>query len=274
MVFLTLSSLAWVAVIVLQAFLHFVIGPRYTSIEDECEIRNLDEAEQTNDTNAPLSKTINVMSKNEMTDDTTDQSTAVEGLETMGSFKSKNSEETAQTATIYPDERDSLDDSIRQTELRASRTQPPPPIGTDENYSFDCSFKSLPDNLLSSSTTSKNHTVDEGNDRQQVEYEAGYESDVTEDDCIDDEDDEEWRYQLIKDYYATSSHSSSNVLLRSISDEVNEDEDPALQPVCTINTLCEKLNQQRSLAELQLAAQERSRSVAFDHAPLSVIASY
>jgi len=120
------------------------------------------------------------------------------------------------------------------------------------------------------------------------------------DDCIEDEDDEEWRYQLIKDYYASSTPTNSlnDMLLyqydaygsRNVSNSsgsnsyhssnFEDEDDPALHPVGTINTLSEKLNQQRKLAKLHAGQHQqsnRSRSVGgFDHSSstISVIASY
>lgn len=275
MVFQTLASLAWLAVIVLQAFMHFVWGPRHSSIDEETD--SAGHSSHTTKATASSSRTTTSVSKNKdtntannsQTDQDYDQSVDDVSLsfESKVTFASSSDEVVA----VDPDERDSIDEGFRQMQ-RSCRTEPPS-ISKDVNRD-DCG---APQTAVTASLNSLG-SLDDSNKENPIpesrEYNVPHSSqhDST-DDCIDE--DEEWRYQLIKDYYSTSSHSINTTLLGSIAniDDLDEVEDPALQPIRTINTLSEKLNQQRALAKLNYATQQSTSNVSFDHSS-SVIASY
>ena len=280
MVFQNLSSIAWLAVIVLQAFIHFVVGPRYKVVEDEN-----DDREASNEVTDEISSTPSSRrnSKLESVPSMMKSQTGADHSQTIQYTAMNGGHMTPSVESLEPDERDSVDD-IRQMQNGNERSQPllsfsdqtrASQFQGEDTTPFD-SDKSTNENGKESSVISNPMLLQ----RNQQDTESS-------DDCIDD--DEEWRYQLIKDYYSTSYHGLNNqILYRSsssllsaatssnVEDNSQEAEDPALLPVGTINTLSEKLNQQRMLAKLQYDSQQResSRSVSFELSPVSVIASY
>jgi hypothetical protein len=276
MVLETCSSLAWLAVIVLQYLIHFVIGPRYNSgTEEKCdsEFKLTEEAaaaqqHQTSDSVLRCQDSV-ISCKNDI-----DHSKSMEEFEferhsieseemTMAMSMSREDE-----GVVDPDERDSVDEGtlIRQIQMQETSDR------TRSTSNTRCSDGSQ---AVTGGSDKDRTTADPDGDlpkHSPSRLSQDYRESIS-DDCIDD--DEEWRYKLIQDYYDTSSQSINNMLVRSISDfdEVGEEEDPALQPIGTINTLSEKLYQQRSLGKINFSTQQNSRNVTFDHSP-SVISSY
>jgi hypothetical protein len=276
MVFQTLASLAWLAVIVLQAFMPFVWGPRHSSIEDETDSAGHSSHTTTKATTSSARTTTSVSknkdtntAKNFQTGQDYDQSVDDVSLsfESKVTFASSSDEVVA----VDPDERDSIDEGFRQMQ-KSCRTEPP-----STSKDFNRNDRGAPQTTVPASLNALG-SLDVSNkenpilESRECNVPPSSQHDST-DDCIDE--DEEWRYQLIKDYYSTSSQSINTTLFGSISniDDLDEGEDPALQPIRTINTLGEKLNQQRALTKLNYAAQQSTRNSSFDHSS-SVIASY
>lgn len=277
MVFQHLSSFAWLAVIAIQAFIHFVVGPRYSGIEsnekhhpDSSSCSGSGSVSSTEAAESSMAmKNANVrthsystldMSMSSSTDlDDCDMS--ADGMDHSMPPSNRTVYTSAIDASIDPDERDSIDESVGVRGMQNAK-----------HTEFHRTSHGSDSDLYGRDETVEEMEIREvTRSRSNPEMQPCQHDQEICDDCIDD--DEEWRYNLIKDYYSTSYYHMMSRSASSLED-ANEEEDPALLPVGTINTLSEKLDQQRRLTKLNLSSQRNSRSVSFDHSPVSIIASY
>ena len=268
MVFQTLSSFAWLAVIAIQAFIHFVVAPRYTSTEvvkdepDRTEPCNSSEPqieELKDESNKTESKNNSYSTMETMSESFDDGDTmSLDGVESSTtSSLTKLAVHRMEMDDIDPDERDSVDESS-SSGIQSPNTE----LDRSTSHITECDPQDQTKNKTKKEIRVEGIRRVRSNSSPEMNHD---------DDCIDE--DEEWRYNLIKDYYANSYfHMMSGAATNM--DETAEEEDPALLPVGTINTLSEKLRQQRRLSEIRLRSQRNTRSVSFDHSPVSVIATY
>jgi len=259
MVFQTIYSLAWISVILIQAFIHFVVGPRYRKNDgaDDNEIATFLESDlgDANSHDSVVNRSSSQLSQYITDDDRSAESSYRPSFEYVDEL----------------DERDSIDDVVPNIQNTADRAQPPSSLKNDGD---------VPDGhnrRVSTHEGKKSNKEDEDRDLTRTVSEpenfqrfATDQDDqiVDEDDCIDD--DEQWRYELVKEYYATSFQTINHIISKSIAHSESSGEshyDPALQPtVGTINALSRKLNQQRDLTTLNFpkANNHTKTKVTFD----------
>lgn len=262
----TLSSFAWLAVIVIQAFIHFVVGPKYTAAEvnDEPNPANLDspngaQAEEIEDDPKTNSIRCSYTSMETIGESFDDGDTSLDGLEPSTISSSRTAVHKADMDKIDPDECDSVDENLNSGIQDAENTKMNRSSHISENDLDKVRNKTMEEIQWENSGRKRSISNPELHSIHQ------------DDDCIDE--DEEWRYNLIKDYYATSYYHMMSASATNM-DEMTEEDDPALVSVGTINTLSEKLRQKRRLSEINLRSQRNTRNVTFDHSPVSVIATY